>query len=174
MTGDLFDALQHVWNVLCTNYDVTAELPPASQLFEHVDPSVPDEAAEIVLVTMLTEIMENVGRFSPWYRHPAVDFGIGMYHNPQTGITEWFLTAEALITYSALLIRLSAAINHNTSVILATRFLDSLDRQPDPDAPRRLAMCKCSPPRTILVCDAVIAEAEIVCDACRQPFALAH
>ena len=67
MTVDLFDTLQDVWGALCDTYDVTAELPPVGTLFERADPSTPALAARIALVNMLCDIMECVGRFSPWY-----------------------------------------------------------------------------------------------------------
>lgn len=172
MTVDLFDTLQHVWDVLCTAHDVTADLPTVGMLFESADPSAPGAAAEIALVNMLSEIMEGVGRFSPWYKRPASAFGILFKRGRAVDRPEWSLTTDALDTYRPLLDRLAAAIDHNTGVILATRFVDGLDRWPDPDAPCRTAACQCAPPRTILVRDIVIARAEIICDACRQPFVL--
>ncbi len=173
MTLDLYDTLQHVWGVLCDAYDVTSELPPVAALFEGADLSFPAEAAQIAMVNMLAEIMECVGRFSPWYKRPAAAFGILLKHSTLAGKPAWVLVPDAYQTYRPLLGNLAEAIEHNMGVILATRFVDDLEQQPEPGSPCRLAACQCVPPRTILVQDVVIARAEIICDACRQPFALA-
>jgi hypothetical protein len=76
ITIDLFEVLQDVWQVFCTDYDVTAELPDIGAVFVDVDPSMPTEAAHVVLVNLLSEAMECTSRFSPWYKQPASAFGI--------------------------------------------------------------------------------------------------
>jgi len=172
MTVDLFHTLQHTWQSLCTCYDVSAELAPVGTLFARTNVSTPDEAAQTVLVNMLSEVMESIGRFSPWYKRPASAFGIVLEHRCAMGRPEWVLTSEAIHTHAKLLDRLTAAIEQNVGVILATRFVDDLDRQREPFGPCQTACCQCTPPRTILVHNTVIADAEIICNACQQPFTL--
>lgn len=172
MTTDLFDNLQDIWHSLCVNHDVTSDLPSIGTLFAGADPALPSAAAQVVLVNMLSEIIEGTSRFSPWYKRPASAFGI--VPEPQCDQrARWVLTSAALQQYAAPLDRLAAAIEDNLGIILATRFVDDLDHVPEVSTPCRLAACRCTPPRTILVHDVVIASAEIICDACQQPFSLA-
>ncbi|NDJ77976.1 MAG: hypothetical protein GYB65_17130 [Chloroflexi bacterium] len=170
ITVDLYESLHHVWDALCTRYDVSCELPPISSLLERVDISTSDLAAQCVLVNMLSDIMESVGRFSPWYKRPASAFGVMLQRRGGQRRPEWGLTSAACDTYAALLGQLATAIEHNVGVILATQFVDDLDQRPAPDGPCRTAACCCRPPRMILVYHAVTADAEIICNACQQPF----
>ncbi len=73
---DLLDTLHETWQAVCCAYDVAAPLPDMAALFEGVDLSAPSRAAETVLANMLTEAMECVSRFSPWYRQPVWAFGL--------------------------------------------------------------------------------------------------
>lgn len=173
MTTDLFDNLQSIWHTLCEHHDVTGELPSIGTLFTDTDPSLPAAAAQVVLVNMLSEIIEGVSRFSPWYKRPASAFGIAPERHQPGDRPRWVLTAAALRRYSPLLAQLTAAIEDNLGVILATRFVDDLEHVPEESNPCRMATCRCTPPRTILVHDVVFANAEIICDACQQPFVLA-
>ena len=173
MTVDLFDTLQHAWHSLCITHDVTADLPTVNVLFENANVSTPDQAAQNVLVNMLSEIMEGVGRFSPWYKQPASAFGVTRHRTMALRRPEWVLTPDAREIYAALLTRLATAIERNIGVILATQFVDDLDRQPPVDGLALPAFCGCTPPRTIMVHYTVIAHAEIICNACEQPFEFA-
>lgn len=164
VTLDLYDTLQDVWQTLCKRHDVTSELPNMQMLFESVDLSDPRRASEALMANMLSEVIECVGRFSPWYKRPAQAYGLARDQN------RWVLTTEALRCHRAILTGLSGAIGRNIGVILAARWVDDLERQSEPDAPCVMAQCCCTPPRAILVDRNVIADCEIICDACRTPF----
>ena len=68
--------LEQSWETLCATYDVDTDLPNAQNLFTRAALKTPPKAAETVLVNMLMEVIENVGRFSPWYKQPARAFGL--------------------------------------------------------------------------------------------------
>lgn len=173
VTLDLYDTLERAWRIICQQFDVTGDLPGTKALFAGADLSAPPAAAETVLVNMLAEAMELVGRFSPWYRQPARAFGLVVERGPGSGRVRWRLSGEALRAHRVTLDALTLAIGRNVGLILATDLVDDLERPAGADVPCVMAACRCRPPRTILVARAVIAEAEIVCDACHQPFELA-
>lgn len=162
ITLDLFDTLQTAWTTLCAEYDVTTALPEVDRLLEGADPSDPGQAAQVVVVNCLLDIMESVSRFSPWYRQPTSKFGI----SPQRDPCRWTLTERARRSHQVLLDALEDCIRCNRSVILATRHLEHVDQV----APCRAYTCKCVPPRTILVHQSVHIATPIVCDTCHQPF----
>ncbi len=72
----LNDVLQRTWYLLCCTYDATAALPDFKTLFCGASISVTFQISQAVLVNMLLEVMENIGRFSPWYTRPARAFGL--------------------------------------------------------------------------------------------------
>jgi hypothetical protein len=168
ITVDLFEILQHVWQTLCVDYDVTTELPDIGSIFAEVDPSMPDEAAQRALVNLLSEVMEHTSRFSPWYKQPASAFGIMLSRDIAPQARRWVLTDEAIQQCHQMLRSLTKAIERNRTVILATHFLDEIDPYPEQDVLCRTATCQCMPPRTILIQSAI--HARIICDTCRQPF----
>lgn len=170
ITIDLFDVLQAAWRAICADYDVTAELPDIGVIFDGVDPTEPAEAARGMLINLLSEMMECIGRFSPWYKRPARAFGVVLERNSATQPGHWTLSARALRAYAPVLDMLQRAIEHNKSVILATRFLDDLEQQRELADPCQAAHCQCDPPRTILIHRSVVGRVQIICDACRQPF----
>lgn len=170
ITVDLFEVLQAAWQALCADYDVTAELPDFGAIFDGVDPGNPPEAARVMLGNMLCEMMECVSRFSPWYKRPARAFGIELRRNAVTQSSQWILSTDALRANAPLLASLERAIEHNKSVILATRFLDDLELEEQRDEPCLMVTCRCDPPRAILIHRSVAGRVQIICDACRQPF----
>lgn len=170
ITIDLFEVLQDVWQALCIDYDVTAELPDIGAIFVDVDPSMSTEAAHKVLVNLLSDAMECTSRFSPWYKQPASAFGIELTREAATAARRWVLTREAIQQRQRLIRSLARAIERNKTVILATRFLDELDPYMTHDDPCYTATCQCTPPRTILIQNAILARVTIICDSCHQPF----
>ena len=56
-TIDLIVALQQAWQSICAAYDVNAELPETSCLFEGVDLRLPKSAAEVIVANMLADIL---------------------------------------------------------------------------------------------------------------------
>lgn len=164
---DLVDALECAWQAICRTYDATAELPEMQTLFEGAEPSSPTQAAETVVANMLLEVTENIPRFSASYKKPR---GVVRVRDSATDRPRWFLSPEAIRQWQELLKPLSIAIGRSTGLILAGNLIDGLEMPAMPDEARVLAHCRCAPPRVILVNRSVLDCAEIVCDACRQPF----
>ena len=59
----LDNTLEQSWRVLCETYEVETELSNVQNLFAKATIKTPPKAAETVLVNMITEVIENVGRF---------------------------------------------------------------------------------------------------------------
>jgi len=168
---DLLDTLHQAWEAVCCTYDISAPLPDMTALFEGADPSAPAQAAETVLANMLTEAMENVSRFSPWYRQPVWAFGLERSHAPPGAPSHWALTPRALQDWQPALRALTRAIERNIGLILSARVIASLDAQPPPDEdPCVMAACLCTPPRVILINRSVLEKAQIRCESCRELF----
>ena len=169
---DMLDTLKLAWQTIGAQYDVTGELPDMGTLFEGVDLNVPYRASEQVVANMLSEVMERIGRFSPWYRRPAKSFGLVMALNETTHCAEWSLSTEAARQWQRLLRNLATAIEKNVGLILSANWLDNLEATRAADDPCVAASCLCTPPRVILVHRSVLTHAEIRCDACQQVFHL--
>lgn len=168
---DLLDTLRETWQAVCCAYDVTAPLPDMAALFEGADLAVPPRAAETVLANMLTEAMECVSRFSPWYRQPVWAFGLTLVREAPEVPPHWSLTQGAQHNWQRALRTLERAIERNVGLILSANVIASLDMRPAPDQdPCVTAQCACTPPRVILVNRSVLLKAEIRCDNCRELF----
>jgi hypothetical protein len=166
-TIDLLDALDSTWRAICRAYDAIADLPELATLFDGADLALPDRAAETVVANMLLEVMEEIPRFSAWYKRPL---GVVRDLNRETNQVRWYLSPETQRQWQTLVNRLAVAIEHNIGVILAGSVLDDADLFAACADSRALAFCRCAPPRVILVDRAVLGCSEIVCDACQQPF----
>ena len=174
MTIDPVEQLNRIlgraWQTMCCNYDAQASLPDTKTLFHNADLTRPFQAAKQVLANMLLEVMENIGRFSPWYTRPARAFGLCSMRDPVSGKSRWMLASEALLNWHNTLDRLADAIQQNYGLIEALILVDGLmDEYPDDD-PIVVACCSCHPPRTIRLTRSVLLKAEILCHACLQPF----
>lgn len=167
---DLYDTLQQTWQALCADYDVTADLPDWDILFDGVDLAVPSVAARTVLANMLAEVVEGVGRFSPWYRQSAAVFGLTIDSAGGTRRPRWTLRPEIEVLRRDDLDALTYAIDRNWGVILATHVVGEVNERALSDDPCVVASCRCQPPRSILVQQSVIISTQIICDACHQPF----
>ncbi len=168
-TIDLIEVLQQTWRTICEAYDVSGSLPVTQCLFEGVNLRQPQQAAETLLANMLLEVMEEVGRFSPAYRQP-----IGLIHARDriTNQSVWLLSPETRERWEPMLSRLALAMNKNLGLLLAADVIGELAKGAPCDELRVLACCLCVPPRVILINRAVLGNANIVCDACQQPFHL--
>lgn len=169
MTVDLFEVLDTVWQTLCIDYDVCAYLPDIGDILKNVETTLPEQAAQSILTNLLSEIMENTNRFSPWYKKPARAFGVE-FRVGSTGGRQWTLTPEAIAARHHTLALLTRAVERNATVILATHFLDDLAPPQEIADPCQSASCQCIPPRIILIQNAPKHYTTIVCDSCRQPF----
>lgn len=166
----LNDVLEQIWHTLCCSYDATGNLPDAKMLFERADLNKPFQAAKTVIANMLLEMMESIGRFSPWYTQPARAFGLTSIRDPVSDNTRWMLAPEAVQKWGEILDHLAAAIEKNYSLIQAIVYVEGLMEEAAPGDTWVIARCSCQPPRTIQVTTLVLEKAEILCDSCMQPF----
>ena len=167
---DLLDnTLEQAWENLCAAYDVCTDLPKTQTLFENAAVNTPPKAAETVLVNMLTEVIENVGRFSPWYKQPARAFGLASFRDPVTRQTRWLLAPEALQRWQSLLQNLIQVIKLNNGLIQATLLVENLSDE-DINDPLVIALCDCYPPKRIQIELSILDKTAIICDECQQPF----
>jgi hypothetical protein len=81
------------------------------------------------------------------------------------------LSPSAYVQWQALLGPLAAAIKGNVGLILAADMVDALAPATLPPD-RVMATCLCVPSRIIVVKRAVLLGADVICDACGQPFRL--
>jgi hypothetical protein len=168
-TIDLVEALQQAWRSINAAYDVTAELPETSCLFEGVDLRLPKQAAEAIIANMLLSVMEEVGRFSPAYKQP-----IGLIHvrDRAANRSSWLLSSDTRERWHAVLHPLALALERNRGLLLAADVLGEFMKSGPCDESRVMACCLCVPPRVILINRAVLGNANIVCETCQQPFHL--
>ena len=161
--------LQSVWNRICQPFDVTTCLPDMEVLFTGVDLNQTGAAAENVIVSMLIEIMENVSRFSSWYRRPARAYGVITFRDPKTSHTDWLLAPEASTKWAGEIQQIKRLIRRYHGLIKAMILVDSLVSDL-PDDPCVSAQCLCIPPRIIQLRRSILEQAEITCEACLAPY----
>jgi hypothetical protein len=167
---DMLDnALEQIWDAVCATYDVSAEIPSTQYLFMHAPLGTPPKAAECVVVNMLTEVIERIGRFSPWYKQPARSFGLVSLRDSVTGESLWLLAPEALQRWQTWLHKLTQAIKLNNGLIQATLLVENFSEDDLVD-PQVIAHCGCYPPRRIQIGLSILDKTAIICDACQQPF----
>jgi len=167
---DLLDStLEQSWETLCAAYDVDIDLPNAQNLFIRAALKTPPKAAETVLVNMLMEVIENVGRFSPWYKQPARAFGLVSFRDQVTGLSRWLLAPEALQRWRDLLQEITQAIRQNNGLIQATLLVENLIENELKD-PQVVAQCNCYPPKRIQVTLSILDKTAIICDECQKAF----
>jgi len=161
--------IERAWLEVCRAFDVTACLPETQALFEAADLSQPDQAAEAVLAAMLLEVMESVGRFSPWYKMPARAFGLISMRVGKSGRLRWILAPEAVQRWQGVLAPISTVVRKYSGLIQALVLVDDL-MQDIPGDPCITASCRCVPPHAIYIRQSVLVKAEIVCESCLQPY----
>lgn len=166
----LHASLEWAWGSLSQSYDVTAGMPDISSLFAGADLSRPERAAQAVVVSMLQEVMEAVGRFSPWYKQPARAFGLTCVRDPLSLRTHWLLAPEAAQRWRDVLEPLGGVIRKYSGLIQAMLLVDDLMDDISVDDPCVTAYCICWPPRSVQLRKSVLAKAEIICEHCLQPF----
>lgn len=165
----LNETLERAWEAICKTYDVSACLPDMQTLFSGADLSRPTQAAESVLAAMLLEVIECVGRFSPWYKLPARAFGLASVRDPKTNRPAWVLGPESIHKWQGLLQPLAQIVRKYAGLIQAMILVDDL-MQDLPGDPCVTAKCGCQPPKAIQIRRSVIEKTEITCQSCLQPF----
>lgn len=166
----LHASLERAWGSLSQAYDITTSIPDLSSLFAGVDLSRPEQAAQAVVVSMLQEVMEAVGRFSPWYKQPARAFGLTSVRDPLSLRTHWLLAPEAAQRWRDIVAQLGGVIRRYSGLIQAMLLVDDLMGDISADDPCVTARCACWPPRTVQLRKSVLDKAEIICENCSQPF----
>jgi hypothetical protein len=161
--------IERAWLELSRAFDVTACLPDTQALFEDADLSRPSQAAEAVLAAMLLEVMESVGRFSPWYKMPARAFGVISTRDGRTGQLRWILAPEAVQRWLHILEPLITVIRKYSGLIQALVLVDDLMGD-TPGDPCVTACCNCIPPHAITLPQSVLVKAEIICESCLHPY----
>jgi hypothetical protein len=168
---DVLDSvLDETWRTLCDAYDVTAALPDMRTLFAYADLFSPSEAAEAVVASMLLEIVDSIGRFSPYYRLPSRAFGLISVRDAATCQVSWILAPDGAQRWQHLLEYLADTIQRNSAVIQATMIVDGLMDEPVARDVCVLAACECAPQRTILINRRLLRRGEVICGSCRHPF----
>ncbi|MFN3308279.1 MAG: hypothetical protein ACK44E_03640 [Anaerolineales bacterium] len=164
------DLLAKTWTEMCRLYDVTASLPDIPLIFEHVQLNDACVAAEKILVNLLLEVMESVGRFSPFYRQPPRAFGVMSYRNPQTQRIEWILAPEGHRRWEAQLNSLEWLLGQYGGIFRAMLLVEGLMVRSTPSDPQVLAHCLCEPPHVIHLKRSLVQKKEVICDTCKHPY----
>jgi len=162
--------LERAWGRISAAYDISSDLPDMWDLFKGTDLSNPDRAAEQVIANMLTEVIDCVCRFSPWYKLPARAFGLISVRDLSTRQVRWALAPEAIQKWDEVLAPMKTAFRKYSGLIQAIILVDNLmidDPQGDPCV---TAFCRCVPPRKIEIYRSILQQAEIVCDLCKHAF----
>jgi hypothetical protein len=165
----LWATIERAWLAICQAYDVTACLPEMQTLFAQADLSSPNQTAEAVLVVMLQEVIESIGRFSPWYKQPARAFGLISTRDTKTNRVKWMLAPEAVHHWQSVLTPLANVIRKYSGLIRAMVLVDDLMADIDSD-PCITARCGCTPPNTIQLRQSILQKTEILCEKCLQHY----
>ena len=121
-------------------------------------------------LSMLQEVMEAVGRFSPWYKQPTRAFGLTSVRDPSSLRAHWLLAPEAAQRWGDILEQLCGVIRRYSGLIQAMLLVDDLMGDISGDDPCVTARCACWPPRSVQLRKSVLDKAEIICENCLQPF----
>ena len=165
----LNECFERAWSTLCKTYDASVSLPGIVVLFDHVNLSDPEQAAEAVLVNMLLEVVESICRFSPWYTKPARAFGLNSIRDAVTNRLYWVLAPEAAQQWDHLLAPLSHVIMKYNGLVQALLVGESW-WGPEDDDPNVTACCGCMPPKVIQLKRSILVKEKIVCDHCMQTY----
>lgn len=168
---ELDETLNHTWRTLCGYYDADGELPDVQSLFSGTDIAISRQAAEIAIANMLMDIVDRIGRFSPWYTKPARVFGLCAVHTMRTQCLRWVLAPEAVQKWEELIVPLAASIRQNSGLIQAMLYVESLTSGERCQDEYVNARCRCLPSHSIKVNRSILEEIEIYCNVCKKPFA---
>ncbi len=165
----LFATLETAWRTISKAYDVSNCLPDLQTLFAHANLSAPQQGAEAVVATMLMEVIDTVGRFSPWYKMPARSFGLTALRKGAGYRSQWVLAPEAVQRWQLQVDQIAEMIHRYSGLIKAMVLVDDL-MQDIPGDPCVTAHCNCSPAHSIRIRKSVLDKAVILCDRCQQPY----
>lgn len=164
------ECLAIAWAEMCRNFDTTSYIPELQSIFNQVNLEDACVAAEQILVNLLLEIMENVSRFSPWYKQPPRAFGLTSYRDVKTNRVYWILAPEAQKKWEKILYKLEQLLMTYRGIYKAVLLVDGLMARSTPTDPQVYASCECDPPHTIQLKRSIVEQAEVICDHCKHPY----
>lgn len=165
---DFYQVMEYAWETLCAYFDIDAALPEVRCLLLGVDLNDSEQAAQAIVANMLTEITERIHRFSPWYRSPARAFGLISLRDPKTHMVRWKLAPEAAQKWHKIIEPLECEIAYKASIINMIETIDNIKFEAHEESV--LAVCRCNPPKELLVSRAFLVEKGIICNACQHKF----
>ncbi len=165
-----YEVLEYAWQTISAAYEVTSEMPEIELLFACVELHDANKAAEQVVINILNEVMEDVGRFTPWYKLPARSFGLTTVRDTASNRVTWVLAPEAIQKWHKVLEPLAGEIHYKSGLIHAMLLVDDLTYRKHSDRECIMAGCQCMPSRVIRLKQNVLNEIEIICDVCNQPY----
>jgi hypothetical protein len=165
--------LENIWDKLCDKYDVSSSLPDLDTIMTDVDMSDPDRAAHDIMANLITEVIEQVGRFSSWYTKPSRAFGlVSVAHRTQLKPKQ-ILAPEAVMKWETSLNFLSEAVRINSGLIRASLLVDRLMGEINPEKdPHVVVSCECVPKIKIRLRKSILLKADLTCDTCNEKFHL--
>lgn len=166
----LDEALERTWRAVCRKYEVSAPLPDLQELLTGANFSHPEQAARYVFAQMLLDAIEEIGRFSPWYRLPERAFGLVAMRDPVASRIYRILAPEAAAQWQPELDHLAEALDCNSGLIQAMLLVNSLMAEAPAAEPSLTVKCGCQPPRSIQVKPSVLENTRIICNVCLEPF----
>lgn len=166
----LDEALDRAWRAICRKYEVSAPLPDLQELLTGANFTHLEQAASYVFAQMLLDAIEEIGRFSPWYRLPERAFGLVAMRDPVTSRIYRILAPEAASQWQPELEHLAEALDCNSGLIQAMLLVNRLISEAPAAEPYRNVQCGCQPPRIIQVKPSVLENTRIICTDCLEPF----
>lgn len=161
--------IENAWEEIRATFEVSGCAPELQDLFRGVDLADARRAAEGLVVAMLQEVCERVGRFSPWYRSPARAYGLTSVRDKQTNQVRWVLAPEAALRWQKVIEPLRVMITKYSGLIQALVLVANLTEDFGED-PCVTARCACSPPLVVQLKKSVLDRGQIMCQQCQQPF----
>jgi hypothetical protein len=161
--------IEDAWEEIRASFEVSGCAPELQDLFRDVDLGEARRAAEGLVVAMLQEVSERVGRFSPWYKSPARAYGLTSVRDKRTNRVRWVLAPEAALQWQTVIDPLRAMITKYSGLIQALVLVANLTEDFGDD-PCVTARCACSPPLVVQLKKSVLDQGQIVCQQCQQPF----
>jgi hypothetical protein len=161
--------IEYAWREISATFDAGGYAPELYDLFQGVDLGESRRAAEAVVVAMLQEVSERVGRFSPWYRSPARAYGLTSVRDKLTNQVRWVLAPEAAQHLQCVIEPLREMISKYSGLIQALVLVANLTED-FADDPCITARCACMPPLIVQLKKSVLDRGQIICQQCQQPF----
>jgi hypothetical protein len=165
---DFYKVMDFAWETLGKQFDIDDTLPDIKCLLLGVNLDDSILAAETIVANMLIEITERIHRFSQWYQSPARAFGLISLRDPKTHTLRWRLAPEAVQKWQNIIEPIECEIAYKSSLI---GIIDTIDKiEFDTQDESVIAICRCQPPKELLVNKAFLLEQGIVCNACHHKF----